>query len=183
MQPQGPRQFNDIVAPSPSPSSRPVITPKAQVQDSTVTRIPVQVNAPIPAPAPMPTPAATPAQANSYPAFTPLSSVQPQFQPTPPPAVAPLAQNFSPMPTTPAAQPPKFGALQSKIEAHPLFSGAKEKPAGKKRGTLGRVMWILSIIIVLMAIAYVVIDSGVVNTNINLPFHVFKQSSSTIEEI
>jgi len=42
-----------------------------------------------------------------------------------------------------------------------------------------RLAWIFLIILVLLAGAYLAIDSGLIKTNINLPFHVFKQKTPT----
>ncbi len=168
MQPQTPRTFSDIMPPKPSPSSRPIIVNNQPVRDPTVTRI--EVNSPPPV---TPSPRVTPQQ------FAPLTPIQPIA----PAAQTPPVNNFVPVPSTPPAQPPKFGMLQSKVDAHPLFSGAREEAPKKPRGLIAKLLWTIAILLVILATVYVVIDSGAVNTNINLPFHIFKQTTSSLEEI
>lgn len=158
MQPNGPRHFVDIAPPPPRPPR-----PAVPTQPPNVTKIPVNID--------------SPKQPAVLPQFTPLTQVQPQPMPTVQP------QAFVPQPTTPPAEPPKFGALQSKVDAHPLFSGARDSEPKKARGWISRIFWIIAILLVIAATAYIVIDSGAVNSNINLPFHVFKQTTSSLEEI
>lgn len=74
---------------------------------------------------------------------------------------------------------PKFGALQSKIDAHPLFSGAADAPSKKKRGRLLRLtLWPLFVLLLVSSLLYAAVDSGVINTNINLPYHFFNQTAA-----
>lgn len=161
MQPQKPRQFADITPPKTN-VIRPTNLDNLSPAQPTVTKIPVQNFAP-------------PLQINNK-IFTPLTPVQPQA----PPAPKLETQDFiPPQPATPPAEVPKFGALQSKIDSHPLFSGATEQPPKKPRGLIGKLLWILAILLVIGATIYVIIDSGAVNTNINLPFHIFKQATTT----
>ena len=82
---------------------------------------------------------------------------------------------YQPRPTTPPAQLPKFGSLQAKIDAHPLFSGAKEPAPKKPKKWAHRLGWILMLLLVIAAALYILMDAGIINTNINLPFHIFKQ--------
>jgi len=75
------------------------------------------------------------------------------------------------------AELPKFGALQPKIDEHPLFSGTKE-PAVKeprKKGMLKRTLMPLLCLFIVAAILYLLIDAGVVRGASHLPFHIFKQ--------
>ena len=167
MNPKQPMPFNDIIPPKPKPVSQQTAMPKI-VAPPTVTKVQVKTDAQLEF-------------------MKPLTSVQPQpiIQPQPiqPSIPTPPVQPIAPAPVTPPAEPPKFGALQAKIEAHPLFSNSPQPNHKKKRSTLSTVFWIFAILLVIAALIYVAIDAGLINTNINLPFHVFQQNSSIIEEI
>lgn len=175
MQPNPPKKFFDITPPTPSATSRPVITSNRSVTDPTIKKIEVNIGE-------------TAVQPTQLPQFTPLTHIQPSAEmPNATPAVptASLARakepvfNSAPLNSTPPAEVPKFGAMQSKIDAHPLFSGQKD-PSPKKRGRfIKKLMWFLAILLVLASGVYAAIDSGAINTNINLPFHIFNQASTT----
>lgn len=71
---------------------------------------------------------------------------------------------------------PKFGELQPKIDAHPLFSGTKEERIKVRK--LPFMVKVLLILIILFVAAYLVIDSGLVRGASHLPFHIFKQTQA-----
>src|SRR5579871_6393893 len=64
---------------------------------------------------------------------------------------------------------PRFGELQPKVDAHPLFSGTKE-PTPKKRRWWKRTLAPLLALIVLLIILYLAIDAGLVKGYSHLPF-------------
>lgn len=112
-----------------------------------------------------------------------------------PVAIVPPPPDSTPSPPEPApavAQPsasegpnnvPRFGALQPKIDAHPLFSGTKE-PAPKRHSRL--VKWTLALVTALIIIAvvlYLLVDSGTIKGASHLPFHIFKQPVATTTPI
>lgn len=138
----------------PTPSNRPIIVNNQTNTDPTVKKIVI-----------------TSGSADPKPEF-----ISPIFS-------AEASETFKPQPTTPPAQPPKFGSLQSKIDAHPLFSGAKEPAPKKQRKLLATTGWLSAVLLVIAAGAYVLIDSGVVNTNLNLPIHIFRQTESTTQSV
>lgn len=73
---------------------------------------------------------------------------------------------------------PHFGELQAKIDAHPLFSGVSSPPPKRRSRLRQRVLWPLFSILLLLSVAYLAIDSGIVRTDIKMPFHVFRQPVS-----
>lgn len=175
MQPNSPKKFFDITPPTPSATSRPVIVNNQGVTDPTINKI--EVNE-------------APRQASQLPQFKPLTSIQPvapapsviPVQPPAPAQSAPITYS-APLSPTPPAELPKFGAMQSKIDAHPLFSGQNDVVPKAKSTFLKKLLWITSILLVIAAGVYAAIDSGAIDTNINLPFHIFSQSASAFERI
>jgi len=144
----------------------------------------------------MPAPAAPPAEPVSE---TPLPTPTPELPPSPsapvPPA-GPLLANQPPAPEPPIPGPvqmtgaitspprpgdvPKFGELQPKIDAHPLFSGAKEPAPKRPRRGLKKLAWLVGILLAIAIALYLLVDSGVIKGASHLPFHVFKQPVATI---
>ncbi|HVX58395.1 MAG TPA: hypothetical protein VG964_01530, partial [Candidatus Saccharimonadales bacterium] len=114
-----------------------------------------------------------------------ISNIPVSEAPDEPPAVqAATATEVSTGTITPAlpgapeasfASVPKFGELQSKIDAHPLFSGHKERRVKVRR--VPRFFWPLVLLLILLAVAYLAIDAGLVRGASHLPFHVFKQET------
>jgi len=90
--------------------------------------------------------------------------------PAPPPEVA-----AEPTEAVAETNIPKFGELQPKVDAHPLFSGQQEPPPKRSRRGLRKLSWGLGSLLALALVAYLLIDSGVVRGASHLPFHVFKQ--------
>jgi hypothetical protein len=93
----------------------------------------------------------------------------------------PDAGTFKPtlpgMPETNFANVPKFGELQPKVDAHPLFSGEKERKVKIRR--VPRFVKPLAVLIVLAAVGYLAIDAGAIRGASHLPYHVFKQDQTT----
>lgn len=88
---------------------------------------------------------------------------------TPPEAiVAPIPE---PATDEPHHSPQHHGDYQGPSHVEPLQVG----PARRRRRWP---VWVIIILVILIA-AYLVIDSGLVKTNINLPVHFFKQKSAT----
>lgn len=116
---------------------------------------------------------------------------EPAPMPTPSPAAPPAASSTVTVSTaapTPTAEEalsnvPKFGELQPKVDAHPLFSGAKD-PRPKRSGLLRKTLWPIVSLLIVLILLYLAIDSGLIKTNINLPYHFFKQPvASTAPQI
>jgi hypothetical protein len=110
-------------------------------------------------------------------AFTPFMEGGPTAesqQPTPindfQPKAPPAESVFSPNNQDSAGEPP------APIEPLGQVEGIHLPP--QKRGPRP-IKWI-AILILLLAAAYLFIDSGIVNTGINLPFHVFKQKKVSV---
>ncbi len=70
---------------------------------------------------------------------------------------------------------PKFGELQPKIDAHPLFSGAKEPAPKRPRRGMRKLAWLIGFLLAVIIALYLLVDAGVVKGASHLPFHVFKQ--------
>jgi len=174
-----------IITPSAPASMPPVPTPTPP----TSTAIPIQVldqstpSEPAPMfsataqPASPPEPIAPPAPPTPEPIAPPVPPApEPGStpEPTTPPPEIPIA-TLPVAPKEPLAPPaPEFGQLQPKIDAHPLFSGAKSPPP---KGSSGKTRWLWAggSLLALIIIAYLAVDSGLVRGASHLPFHVFKQ--------
>lgn len=97
-------------------------------------------------------------------------------------AAAPLADTSGAvtpaLPGAPAvdfSNVPKFGELQPKIDAHPLFSGRKEHRVKIRR--LPRFVAPLVALLVIIAGLYLAVDAGFVRGYSHLPFHILKQKT------
>jgi hypothetical protein len=127
---------------------------------------------PMPAPAPMPAPPGLPPATSpppQTPAFEPIGELPPQQ-----PALG-TQQSQNPAATTdPLASP--AGLTQPQTPHHELPISEQGKAGSGARKLL---LWVLLPLIILIIGAYLAVDSGVVKTQINLPFHVFKQTTVT----
>ena len=124
---------------------------------------------------------------------TPPAAPVPNPMPSPP--AGPLLANRPPAPKPPAPGPvqmtgaitspprpgdvPKFGELQPKIDAHPLFSGAKEPAPKRPRRGLKKLAWLVGFLLAVVIVLYLLVDAGVIKGASHLPFHIFKQPVAT----
>ncbi|HEU5005287.1 MAG TPA: hypothetical protein VFT49_04395 [Candidatus Saccharimonadales bacterium] len=153
----------------------------------------IKVNVTPPAPATIPS---SPVSVDPVP--EPVPPAEPIVPTTPEPEITDIPVSQAPAPT-PAAQAsvqhieapstvspslpgvngtsfdniPKFGELQPKIDAHPLFSGSKDHRVKVRRTP--RFAWPLATLLVLIVVGYLAVDAGVVRGYSHLPFHFFKE--------
>ena len=187
-----PKSF-DINAPSrinPSATSRPVIVGHRPVMTDPMMRppqtsLPSTNSAPQPAPAPAHVPRViavsdevkndlAASQATSPASYTPPApAMQPEAFQTPVPAAAPAGIG-GPGPVNPALAVPPPAAPEPDLShlphvpiAHPHHQHAHLKTM---------VLWVVIIGFLLAFTAYLLIDSGLITSSINLPFHIFNKS-------
>ena len=137
--------------------------------------------------APTPAFAAVPAQPAPEPPRPPGVPTAPVAEATAPPdpiAARPAALSGVQMTGALTSPPrpgdvPKFGELQPKIDAHPLFSGAKEPAPKRPRRGMRRLMGLVGFLLAAAIALYLLIDAGVVRGASHLPFHIFKQPVAT----
>jgi hypothetical protein len=173
---------------SPSPTSKPVITghhpamsdPMVREDSaSTPTQIPIQDSS---EPAIMDTGGTSNIfgePANSEPMLS--HPAEPQMPPPSPEPFAPLNTDSSVFPTNNQPEPdpmpeatPVTGEPEAPAEHPGHVEGLHVSPA-KRRSPL---MVIVLVALLLLVGAYLLIDSGKLNSGINLPFHVFKQKTA-----
>ena len=157
-----PHKIFDIAPPSAQATSRPVI-PQTQAPDPMVNQPEVAQTMAEPEPeiANIPVMAAPPEPAPTEPVANESGTIKPALAGAP-------APNFADL--------PKFGELQPKVDAHPLFSGHKDHRVKIRR--MPGFVKLLIVLLVLLVIAYLAIDAGLVRGASHLPFHIFNQSEA-----
>lgn len=178
---------------TPHSAGRPVIVGHHPVMSDPMLR-PMHHTPPQPQPSLPPQPAPT----DPYSPQPPLADPQPQPQPhpyipqptaVPPQPVQPAAQPFEPigaLPTQPAAQVPPPAAGQPPMPpgspaphmAHHELPIANHKSKGF--GIKKVLLFIVLPLLALFVLFYLLIDAGVINSNVNLPFHIFKKQQNQV---
>lgn len=152
--------------------------PAAPVAEEAFDKPPVNETAPAPEP-----PTEMPAEA--APVTPEISNIEVNEPPAQPPVAeaAPLAEasgTITPaLPGAPApdfTNVPKFGELQPKIDAHPLFSGRSEHRVKVRR--VPRFVWPLVILLIIIVALYLAVDDGIIRGYSHLPFHILKQKAA-----
>lgn len=154
------------------------LQPAAPVAKEAFDKPPVNETAPAPEP-----PTEMPAE--TAPVTPEISNIEVNEPPAQPPVAeaAPLAETSGTItPALPGAPAPdftnvpKFGELQPKIDAHPLFSGRNEHRVKVRR--VPRFVWPLVILLVIIAALYLAVDDGLIRGYSHLPFHILKQNTA-----
>lgn len=165
-------------APAPITQTKPTAAEAAPVAALPVSDNP-SVNETVPAPEP---PAEMPVEA--VPVTPEISNIEVSNAPVQPPLdnAAPMAEasgTITPAlpgaPATDFTNVPKFGELQPKIDAHPLFSGHSEHRVKVRR--VPRFVWPLVILLIIIVALYLAVDDGIIRGYSHLPFHILKQKT------
>ncbi len=136
--------------PQPIPRPQPAYSEPPNAMGATQPQQPIQPQQPMVPPTPQPSP--------NQP-FEPIGALPSQIQPLPA-----VSDGLTPQP-------------QQHMAQHELpISNHKTTEFGLKKFLL----WIVMPLLGLLVLSYLLIDAGVVNTNIKLPFHIFKKTTVVV---